>query len=62
MLIFLLAFLFWAGAWVLFGAHQNFRLGGALALVGGCLTVWLLVRYLKRPVDDGPRQPWWRYL
>jgi hypothetical protein len=61
-LIFVFAFLFWGGAAVLFGAHQSFRLGGAMALTGGCLAGWLLVRHLKRPVDDRLRQPWWRYL
>jgi hypothetical protein len=62
MLICVLAGLLWGGATVLFGAHQHFRLGGAMALVGGCMVVWLLVLHLKRPVDDRPRLPWWRYL
>lgn len=39
----------YGGTWVLFGAGQTFRLGGALALAGGLLLDALIIGYVRRP-------------
>jgi DivIVA domain-containing protein len=46
--------LIYGGGWVLFGRHQTFRVGGALALVGGLALLAVIIQYLRRPVLPSP--------
>lgn len=49
--------LVYGGAWVLFGSHQTFRLGGALALLAGIPLLLAIVGYVMRPVGELTRSP-----
>jgi len=49
--------LVYGGAWVLFGSHQTFRLGGALALLVGLPLLLAIVGYVMRPVGALTRSP-----
>jgi DivIVA domain-containing protein len=40
------------GGFVVVAPNQNFRLGGALAMAGGAALLWLIIRYVHRPVRD----------
>jgi DivIVA domain-containing protein len=44
--------LVWGGGTVLVTTHQQFRLGGALALSGGLALVVLCVLFVRRPTHD----------
>ena len=46
--------LVYGGVWVLFGPGETFRLGGALALLGGVPLGSLVVGYVRRPVGVPP--------
>jgi hypothetical protein len=42
---------------VLFGQHQHFRLGGALATSAGLATLGLIVGHVRRPAKPSQADP-----
>jgi DivIVA domain-containing protein len=44
--------LFCGGAWALFESGIQARIGGALSVAGATALVWLVVRYVRRPVRE----------
>ncbi len=44
--------LIYCGGAVLFGAHQSFRWGGALALLGGLVLLAVIIGYVRRPAAN----------
>jgi DivIVA domain-containing protein len=40
------------GGIVVFAPHQDFRVGGALAMAAGAALLWLIIGFVRRPVRD----------
>jgi hypothetical protein len=53
----LAAGLMYGGVCVLFGSHQTFRLGGALALLGGIVLTTVIILYICRPTSAKQKVP-----
>lgn len=49
--------LLYGGVWVLFGSRQTFRLGGALAWLGGIALTTVIILYVRRPTSPKQKVP-----